>query len=793
MIKVPLTILVLFVALSVSWLLPQFPRIGTKTQIMKGGSPSLPVGWEPDRRLSRSEAASQTSINFARSIAADAAGRVHLVWKEAVGGNTEIYYKRSPDGGVSWSPAVRLSSAAGVSESGNPGIAISVNLVHVVWWDIRTGAPQIFHKRSQDGGLTWSADAQISNSPAHAAFPSIAAQGNSVYVVYADLRDGRPQVYYLRSLDSGVFWSAPVRLSASMPHSSYTPTVAVWNSNVYVAWTDTRDFAQPTTLEEEYFRRSTDGGATFEPEQRMTTDPPGSPANSWAPSLAARDQYVWFTWFDAREGNFEIYTRRSLDGGASWSADTRLTTTSGQSLRPVISQRGDQLYIVYWETTGSEEEVYFLQSNDLGTSWSAPEQLSSSGRGANYPGVAVSTTGVHVAWTDARDQNAEIYYKRLPGVPVLVGNGRIAFTRFINGVPNGTPHIFTVAPDGTDERQLTFEGRNEYPAWSRDGAKIAFTSNRSGAFEIWKMNPDGSDQQQITHGGPGGNGGSFVPDWSYDGTRIAYAFVDPSVGHPEVWVMNADGTQPTRLTVTPSGSPFTWSLHPSWEPGDERIYYASTASGTSQVWGLFSNGLGQEQKTSGLGPDFPHANATEFGREGKLAFWAGFEGQYGEVWIWDEPGSESPRRLTSTTDPCNSDNPAWAPDGTKLLFDSNQPSPNGGVNIWAIDSHGTDMRLLIPGGIGLFSWQPVFSATANLSGRVTTQNGRGVYSAIVTITYEPGSTKYTSTNPFGYYRFTGIPAGHIYTVNVLSKRFTFPSRIINVSDDLANVNFIAQP
>src|SRR5262249_25570554 len=147
----------------------------------------------------------------------------------------------------------------------------------------------------------------------------------------------------------------------------------------------------------------------------------------------------------------------------------------------------------------------------------------------------------------------------------------------------------------------------------KDGAKLAFSSNRSGASEIWTMNPDGSDQRQITHRAPGG---SFVPDWSYDGTRIAYSFVDlPSVGHPEIWVMNADGAQQTRLTITPPNGQFTWSLHPSWEPGDSRIYYASTASGASQIWGMFSNGLGQEQKTNGLGPGHPHANVPEFGRD----------------------------------------------------------------------------------------------------------------------------------------------------------------------------------
>lgn len=780
-------IAVIILGLTLGWL--QIESSRAAAQSMSGKITDLVEVWEPDRRLTRTQAVSETSINFARSIAADEAGRVHLAWRDERDGNPEIYYKRSPDGGVSWGPAIRLTDAAGMSD--NPSLAVSGDTVHVVWWDTRAGVPQIFYKRSEDGGLTWSADRQISDSPTHAAYPSLAAQGDSIHVVHGDVRDGNAEVYYLRSLDRGNTWQLGVRLS-DLPHSSYTPTVAVAGSYVYAAWTDTRHGGSQSSLEEEYFARSTDGGATWGPNVRLTFDPPGQPADSWAPSLAARDEYVWISWFDNRDGNFEIYTKRSLDAGATWSPDTRLTTTSGQSLRPVIAQRGNQVFIVYWDNTGSDDEVYFLQSNDMGASWSAPERLTFGNIASVRPSVAASASGIHVAWTDGRDQNEEVYYKRLPGNAVGVGNGRIAFTRFIGGPPNGIPQIFTVAPDGTDERQLTFAGRNQYPAWSRDGTKLAFSSDRGGAFEIWTMNPDGSDQQQITNGAPGG---SYVPDWSYDGTRIAYAFVDhqPGNGHPDVWVMNADGTQPTRLTVTPPGGKFMWSIHPTWEPGDARIYYASTASGTSQVWGMFANGLGQEQKTFGVGSDAPHANATEFGRDGKLAFWAGFEGQYGEVWIWDSPGSGSPRLLTSTTDPYNSDNPAWAPDGSRLLFDSNQPSSNGDVNIWTINLDGSNQELLIPGGIGLISWQPVFNATANVSGRVTTPNGRGVASARVVITDQLGNPRYAMTNPFGYYRFVSLPAGQNYVIGVRSKRYVFTSRVINVSGDLTNVDFIAEP
>ncbi|MGH9840838.1 MAG: sialidase family protein, partial [Blastocatellia bacterium] len=285
--KLFLTILVIILALPAAWLPISSSRAGAPAQVMLGKvSDSAEIifhqngGWEPDRRLTRTQAASQTSINFARSIAADEAGRVHLAWRDEQDGNTEIYYKRSPDGGVSWGPAIRLTNASGRSE--NPSIAVSGDMVVVAWWDERTGAHQIWHKQSYDGGITWQPDAQVTFSPGGGAFCSLAVWKNARHIVYVDGRDGNSEVYYTRSLDAGATWSAPVRLSA-LPHNSYTPTVAVWESNIYVAWTDTRHFGQISSnpLEEEYFRRSTDGGATFEPEQRLTTDPPQSPANSW--------------------------------------------------------------------------------------------------------------------------------------------------------------------------------------------------------------------------------------------------------------------------------------------------------------------------------------------------------------------------------------------------------------------------------------------------------------------------------------------------------------------------------
>ncbi len=663
-----------------------------------------PGGWEPDRRLTRSSAAAMTSINFARNVAADGCGRVQLVWFENLGGNTEIFTKRSADAGSSWGPALRLTNAPG--DSHYPSIAVAGDAVHVVWWDTRAGVPQIFYKRSGDGGLTWSADAPITNSPAPAAYPSVAVWGGSVHVVYVGGDAQSSEVYYVRSLDDGQTWQPPRRLS-DLPDNSWVPTVAVSGPNVYVAWSDTRHGGSQVSLEEEYFVRSTDGGATWGPNVRLTFDPPGQPANSWAPSLTAAGAFVWLVWFDERDGNFEIYTKRSTDFGVTWSADQRLTFDSAASARPSVAQVGTSVHVVWFDhRDNGGPEIYTKRSDDLGATWGPDTRLSFATGESAYATVAAAATGVFAVWQDGRDGPTEIYSARLPGAPIVVGNGRIAFTRMVAG----KPQIFTAAPDGTDVRQLTALGANHFPAWSRDGARIAFASNPTyptGPFEIWMMDADGSNQVPLTSGTPGTN---FVPDWSYDGTRIAFASArPPAVPHPEVWVMNADGTEQTRLTITPPNGQFTWSLHPSWAPDDARIYYASTASGSSQIWGMFANGAGQHQKTNGLGPGYPNANVPEFSREGsRLVFWSGIEGQYGEVWTMHWSGGDF-HRVTDTPDPHNSDNPAWAPDGTKLLFDSGQPSPSGGVNVWFITPGGSNQSLLIPGAFGQTSWQPVFT------------------------------------------------------------------------------------
>jgi len=100
-------------------------------------------------------------------------------------------------------------------------------------------------------------------------------------------------------------------------------------------------------------------------------------------------------------------------------------------------------------------------------------------------------------------------------------------------------HIYTMNNNTSNKVQLTTDGDNSNPSWSRDGQKIVFDSNRSGQREIWIMNADGSVQQTLT------DFGASTPRWSPDGKKIA--FNSEKDGKKAIYLINSDGTGLEKL------------------------------------------------------------------------------------------------------------------------------------------------------------------------------------------------------------------------------------------------------
>ena len=85
------------------------------------------------------------------------------------------------------------------------------------------------------------------------------------------------------------------------------------------------------------------------------------------------------------------------------------------------------------------------------------------------------------------------------------------------------------------------------------------------------------------------------------------------------------------------------------------------------------------------------------------------------------------------------------------------------------------------------------AASVSVSGRVLTNNRRGLANAFVYLTDENGNTQISRTNPFGYYRFEGVQAGQTVTMTIVSKRFQFAPQVINLNEDVSQLNFVSEP
>jgi Tol biopolymer transport system component len=129
----------------------------------------------------------------------------------------------------------------------------------------------------------------------------------------------------------------------------------------------------------------------------------------------------------------------------------------------------------------------------------------------------------------------------------------IAFSGLQGGRRGDTIHVMT--PRGTRIRDLGGGGAQECAVWSPDGRRIAYCGHSGdGNWAVWVMNRDGSHRRQLTHPvlvQPAGSGGDYPGAWSPDGKRIVYSG-GLGTGR-ELYVMNSDGSGVERVTHWPGG------------------------------------------------------------------------------------------------------------------------------------------------------------------------------------------------------------------------------------------------
>ncbi|MCU0475566.1 MAG: hypothetical protein MUC99_05560, partial [Anaerolineae bacterium] len=145
------------------------------------------------------------------------------------------------------------------------------------------------------------------------------------------------------------------------------------------------------------------------------------------------------------------------------------------------------------------------------------------------------------------------------------------------------------------------------PAWSPDGRRIVFASNRDGNYEIYVMNVDGSNLVRLTND----PSDDRSPAWSPDGQYIAFHSTRGTVTS-DIFVMRADGSNPVQLTDDPA-----YDLAPAWSADGRRIaFHTQRNGGDNDIAIMDFNGANQTVLTDNAAFD---ADAT-FGRDGSIYF-----------------------------------------------------------------------------------------------------------------------------------------------------------------------------
>ena len=220
-----------------------------------------------------------------------------------------------------------------------------------------------------------------------------------------------------------------------------------------------------------------------------------------------------------------------------------------------------------------------------------------------------------------------------------------------------------------------------------ENSKIAFSSDRDGnSLAIYVMNAaDGTNTTRLTYN-PVDHDKDRDSRWSPDGKKIAFAssFRDVS-GHDlkgEIYVMNADGTNTTRLTNN-----IDFDRSPSWSPDGEKIAFTSDRDGNTEIYVMnAADGSGQTNISNSPAREY-YPSWSPDGE--KIAFVSDRDGNT-EIYVMNAADGTNTTRLTYIS--AIDDEPRWSPDGEKIAFTSDR---DGNTEIYVMNAtDGSDVARL---------------------------------------------------------------------------------------------------
>jgi len=299
--------------------------------------------------------------------------------------NPQMNIRISADGGQTWAPEKPICTCSGVAGQWDPVLATSSSgTVFGTWMN----STKIVFSKSTNHGTTWTTPLIVSGkSWADKPWMGVSANGNDVYIGY----ESRSQLFMTSSHNGGASFSTPTAVNTDSSVYRY-PNGFVVLPNGTAVMSDSKysggsvKTAGPVEIE---VWRTTNGGTSWSKVTVDNTVFTGVNFETSSTTTVAADSagnlVVEYSGAVSQGANNRVFTRRSTDSGATWSARTEVGNASANGSFPAIAAKaaGD-FRLTYMDNSTGAWNVFYRASTDGGVTWSAPLRISDATSGTPY-------------------------------------------------------------------------------------------------------------------------------------------------------------------------------------------------------------------------------------------------------------------------------------------------------------------------------------------------------------------------------------------------------------------------
>jgi hypothetical protein len=354
-------------------------------------------------RAAASDARSVTSLDvYARGDTID------LLTGESQGAPpaTTLWHRRSSDGGRSWSAATRVDAnlpAPRRPHRGNDAqIASDARHIIAAWTSAGRGwlgtGPMIT-AFSADGGRTW----RRGGSPAAdersdgQSYADLSARGDRFHLAWLDSRSSVQGVRYAMSSDGGASWKSNASIRSTSCECCWNALLPASNRSIYLLYRDKAPRDMGIAVSRDDGASWKNGGIVGAFNWRVDACPHtgGALAATGNGATQRLHALVWTGKAEAR--GLHLFSARESD--MAWTPGARVGGEYAQ--RGDLAGRGGELIAVWDEIVGQQSAVFYARSPNAGEAWSKPERLSSDELSAVYPRIVAARSNLLVLWTEA--------------------------------------------------------------------------------------------------------------------------------------------------------------------------------------------------------------------------------------------------------------------------------------------------------------------------------------------------------------------------------------------------------